>query len=153
MLPTSPNLQKVDAVINGIPNELRMCFGVKSRIFRSKKIIQEDNFDSISSDRIRDIVSFIGWVENALNNEESPDKDDEICADITEFIDKLHEYILFLMKNSTSLGILLAYFQLINIEDKSFTGEAENYCQKLQALFYAIKDKIIKDRKKLHKEK
>ena len=56
------------------------------------------------------------------------------------------------MKNSTSPGILLADFQLINIEDKSFTGEAENYYQKLRALFYAIKDKIIKDRKKLHKE-
>ena len=56
------------------------------------------------------------------------------------------------MKNSTSPGILLADFHLINIEDKSFTGEAENYCKKLQALFYAIKDKIIKDRKRLHKE-
>ena len=90
-----------------------MCFIME----RNEDFIKDEALKSISSDRIRDIASFIGRVENALNNEESPDKDDEICADITEFIDKLRKYILFLMKNSTSPGILLADFQRIQPND------------------------------------
>lgn len=98
--------------------------------------------ESLSSDRIRDAINFIGHIKYINNQEEFLPKNSNIDQHMTCFIDILYKYIEFLKENSINPHDYLINYKPLDGNDPNFKEKTESYCQDLCSLYQNIKREI-----------
>ena len=92
---------------------------------------------SITPDRIRDMITFIGCIMTKHENEDNPDKGEETYKKIIEFTDTLYKYIVLLKMNSVN-PVFPECFELANDNDDKFKDKAIDYIEHLIRLYSEI---------------
>jgi len=87
---------------------------------------------------IKNAIRFVKHIEESMHNTEISTWNEGICEDIKAYTKTLHEYIDFLLRNSSGLNIYP--FLLDPDDDSKFEHEANEYRRKLQSQAEKILD-------------
>lgn len=134
---TSENSEK-----KGMPQNETLPESMLSVFYRNSIGFAIDDFisspvESITPDRIRDIITFIGYIKTKHENKDSPDIKEATYKKIIEFTDILYKYISLLRMNSAN-SVFPECFELAKDNDDGFKEKARSYLKKLNGLYPKI---------------